>query len=78
MMSWCKANAWRTLLVWMAIATLVQPQSLLAVEANPQSISHRMAVPRDVVLTEDGVLTCLLYTSPSPRDRTRSRMPSYA
>ena len=23
-------------------------------------------------------ITCLLYTSPSPRDRTRSRMPSYA
>ena len=22
--------------------------------------------------------SCLLYTSPSPRDRTRSRMPSYA
>ena len=57
MMSWCKANAWRTLLVWMTIATLVQPQWLLAVEANPQSIRHRMEVPRDVVLTEDGVLT---------------------
>ena len=32
---------------------------------------------------EQGVLlvrpyTCLLYTSPSPRDRTRSRMPSSA
>ena len=27
---------------------------------------------------EDGVLTCLLYTSPSPRDSTRSRMPSSA
>ena len=26
----------------------------------------------------DGVPTCLLYTSPSPRDRTRSRMPSSA
>ena len=26
---------------------------------------------------EDGE-TCLLYTSPSPRDRTRSRMPSSA
>ena len=28
----------------------------------------------------DGVdiVTCLLYTSPSPRDRTRSRMPSSA
>ena len=25
-----------------------------------------------------GVITCLLYTSPSPRDRTRSRMPSSA
>ena len=25
-----------------------------------------------------GLSTCLLYTSPSPRDRTRSRMPSSA
>ena len=25
-----------------------------------------------------GRLSCLLYTSPSPRDRTRSRMPSSA
>ena len=27
---------------------------------------------------EDFSYTCLLYTSPSPRDRTRSRMPSSA
>ena len=26
----------------------------------------------------DGYYICLLYTSPSPRDRTRSRMPSSA
>ena len=26
----------------------------------------------------DRLTTCLLYTSPSPRDRTRSRMPSSA
>ena len=26
----------------------------------------------------DDLLTCLLYTSPSPRDRTRYRMPSSA
>ena len=26
----------------------------------------------------DKVIICLLYTSPSPRDRTRSRMPSSA
>ena len=29
-------------------------------------------------LQEPNYLTCLLYTSPSPRDRTRSRMPSSA
>ena len=28
--------------------------------------------------TFDMLNTCLLYTSPSPRDRTRSRMPSSA
>ena len=27
---------------------------------------------------EGKITTCLLYTSPSPRDRTRSRMPSSA
>ena len=27
---------------------------------------------------DDVILSCLLYTSPSPRDRTRSRMPSSA
>ena len=27
---------------------------------------------------EKGFKACLLYTSPSPRDRTRSRMPSSA
>ena len=29
-------------------------------------------------LIKDRLLACLLYTSPSPRDRTRSRMPSSA
>ena len=32
----------------------------------------------DELFGEDGIYTCLLYTSPSPRDRTRSRMPSSA
>mgnify|MGYP003381644063 CR=1 FL=1 len=31
------------------------------------------------LVAKDGIYTsCLLYTSPSPRDRTRSRMPSSA
>ena len=29
-------------------------------------------------LEDPALATCLLYTSPSPRDRTRSRMPSSA
>ena len=35
--------------------------------------------PHDAIqISPDMVLACLLYTSPSPRDRTRSRMPSSA
>ena len=30
------------------------------------------------IIRDDGSIACLLYTSPSPRDRTRSRMPSSA
>ena len=38
-----------------------------------------MTRSQDEVTTEYGLLAdCLLYTSPSPRDRTRSRMPSSA
>ena len=34
---------------------------------------------KDAWVVRDGVIRgCLLYTSPSPRDRTRSRMPSSA
>ena len=42
------------------------------------------AIIKNIDLTEvkksEGVISivCLLYTSPSPRDRTRSRMPSSA
>ena len=32
----------------------------------------------ELILREGKYLSCLLYTSPSPRDRTRSRMPSSA
>ena len=31
----------------------------------------------DILLIEKGII-CLLYTSPSPRDRQKSRMPSSA
>ena len=32
----------------------------------------------DILLTNDPYMCCLLYTSPSPRDATLSRMPSSA
>ena len=35
-------------------------------------------LPKDIKAINSYVNTCLLYTSPSPRDRTRSRMPSSA
>ena len=34
--------------------------------------------PTSTVVQGEYEYTCLLYTSPSPRDRTRSRMPSSA
>ena len=37
-----------------------------------------VAVGADVDTVKVGDRVCLLYTSPSPRDRTRSRMPSSA
>jgi len=40
--------------------------------------ADRVCVMRYGKLVETGVTACLLYTSPSPRDRTRSRMPSSA
>ena len=38
-------------------------------------ISHELLKYNDAANSQD---SCLLYTSPSPRDRTRSRMPSSA
>src|SRR5665811_1662242 len=44
--------------------------------ALPVFVLSRVAA--DAMATEAPVWSCLLYTSPSPRDRTRSRMPSSA
>ena len=42
-------------------------------------IQYTYTNPDDGCTTRDAeFFTCLLYTSPSPRDRTRSRMPSSA
>eukprot|EP00656_Telonema_subtile_P006300 TRINITY_DN12893_c1_g1_i1.p1 TRINITY_DN12893_c1_g1~~TRINITY_DN12893_c1_g1_i1.p1 ORF type:complete len:273 (+),score=23.23 TRINITY_DN12893_c1_g1_i1:168-986(+) len=58
----CFAHVWR----------VVQPQHGLP---SPQHRQHR---DTSVDLSSKSSTACLLYTSPSPRDRTRSRMPSSA
>ena len=50
---------------------VVGETSISHVEGDIGRLSYRGRVIEDVV-------HCLLYTSPSPRDRTRSRMPSSA
>ena len=48
---------------------------LQTVEANRRIL---LAMGEGVIPPEGSTSNCLLYTSPSPRDRTRSRMPSSA
>ena len=49
--------------------------SLLANEMQQMAAAEQQAVLKVMITRGSG---CLLYTSPSPRDRTRSRMPSSA
>ena len=81
-----KRNAF-TLVELLTVLTII---SLVAgmTAAAISSVSHtaRLSRTRGIIAVIDDVLTsrfetyktCLLYTSPSPRDRTRSRMPSSA
>ena len=49
----------------------IEYKTLIAIGASVECI-HAYS------LIHDDLPCCLLYTSPSPRDRTRSRMPSSA
>ena len=60
-----------------AILAYISDISLMAGAVMP----HLGSVPSGMVVNPaslDHAMCCLLYTSPSPRDRTRSRMPSSA
>ena len=59
--------------------SLVQPLMKQAGDAYKKYFNEQVELKNhDFVLNMPFHLGCLLYTSPSPRDRTRSRMPSYA
>ena len=57
----------------------LRPHQLKAVQAMFRHTKGQIIVPtgggKTMCMINDA---CLLYTSPSPRDRTRSRMPSSA
>ena len=62
---------------------LLAPSGAPVLLSRPRPLSPKMLEQVDTVLARlppsaDKLGACLLYTSPSPRDRTRSRMPSSA
>ena len=53
--------------------------SLMGMKGDEQAdMKHHGGINKAVYSYDMAYYTCLLYTSPSPRDRTRSRMPSSA
>ena len=61
-----------------AIAVLAFFSIFIVKEVN-QAIVLQFGDPKRIILKPGlNFKICLLYTSPSPRDRTRSRMPSSA
>ena len=72
-----------------AMRAAITPDTRIVFVANPNNPTGTFltaaaleafidSVPRDVLVVLDEAYNCLLYTSPSPRDRSVSRMPSSA
>ena len=69
-----------------AVAPVVNTAPTVSTVSHDVVVSSVVREAEHLVTTETkaekqgrlGATTCLLYTSPSPRDRTRSRMPSSA
>ena len=59
------------------------PVSEVFAESGHEVFAYDIAGGKNIKVTEEGgsrkyYKTCLLYTSPSPRDKRQSRMPSSA
>ena len=65
----------------LAVSEMVTSNSLLYGSAKTKRRANHEGEVQPVsvqIAGADPAMICLLYTSPSPRDRTRSRMPSSA
>ena len=63
-----------------AATIAIRDGKIVAIEESIAETAERTIDAKGNLVTPGfiDVHTCLLYTSPSPRDRTRSRMPSSA
>ena len=61
--------------IWISFASSTHDSVTILTEGMKFNLGDQLSRNYNEVLNEKG---CLLYTSPSPRDRTRSRMPSSA
>ena len=66
---------WQKLLIEHGYHSRTIPKEYGGYGATPDILKSRIIAEE---FSNAQVNTCLLYTSPSPRDRTRSRMPSSA
>ena len=63
---------------WIELQTRFGNMYYVRENGENNAIVEAMNVVENCLIKEGGCNVCLLYTSPSPRDRTRSRMPSSA
>ena len=59
----------------MEVIRFVDEKDLVRIGVREQGETNARLIPVDALAE---LFTCLLYTSPSPRDRQKSRMPSSA
>ena len=85
LVAWRHSNAWKRYLVMAGLILSMAVDVLLLSRHYIKTVSFQGEVGDTVVtsflkenLKQQRVYICLLYTSPSPRDRQKSRMPSSA
>ena len=61
---------------WGNVSQIDRAKGVIAIK--PSGVAYEKLQVEDIVIVDLENNICLLYTSPSPRDRQKSRMPSSA